>query len=255
MPYADNGDVSLYYEIHGERGPGLVFAHGAGGNATSWWQQIPEFRDRYRVVSFDHRGFARSPCADDAQSALFFEHDLIAIMDAADLPDAVIVCQSMGGWTGVRTAVTYPDRVRAVLLANTPGAISNEATLANTASLIKLVTTAGLGSTAISAQFIARCPERALLYQQIAAYNTGAKPNILGAEFAVTPQAVIDSKCPFGVLASDLDPLFPADMLESVAADIGAECVRVNGAGHSTYFEKPEAFNSILAEFLRRYDI
>ncbi|MDA1076282.1 MAG: alpha/beta hydrolase [Proteobacteria bacterium] len=254
MPYAKNGDVSLYYEVHGNNGPGLVFAHGAGGNATSWWQQIPEFRDRYRIVSFDHRGFARSPCAEEAQSALFFEHDLIAILDAADLPDAVIVCQSMGGWTGVRAAVNYPDRVRAVLLANTPGAISNAATQANTESLIKLVTTAGLGSTAISAEFVARCPERALLYQQIAAYNTVAKPNILGPEFTVTPQAVIDSKCPFGVLASDLDPLFPDHVLESVAADIGAECFRVYGAGHSTYFEKPEAFNSILNHFLHRFD-
>jgi pimeloyl-ACP methyl ester carboxylesterase len=254
MPDVRNGDVSLYYELHGESGPGLVFAHGAGGNATSWWQQVPEFRDRYRVLTFDHRGFARSPCPADQQNAVFFEDDLIAIMDDADMADAVIVCQSMGGWTGVRTAVAYPDRVRAVLLANTPGAVSNDATKANTESLIEAVTKGGLGATAISAEFVARDPARGLLYQQIAAYNVEAAPNILGPECALSPQQVIDSGVPFGVLASDLDPLFPADVLEAVAADINAQLSRVYGSGHSTYFEKPEAFNSILAEFLRTTD-
>ena len=38
--------AELYYERHGE-GPALLFAHGVGGNALSWWQQVPYFRDRY----------------------------------------------------------------------------------------------------------------------------------------------------------------------------------------------------------------
>jgi len=39
MPYTTIGDIDLYYEVHGTEDPGLVFAHGGGGNATSWWQQ------------------------------------------------------------------------------------------------------------------------------------------------------------------------------------------------------------------------
>ena len=34
---------SLYYELHGRplgSAPAVIFAHGAGGNALSWWQQI-----------------------------------------------------------------------------------------------------------------------------------------------------------------------------------------------------------------------
>ena len=95
MAYTNNGDVELYYERHGETGPGLVFAHGAGGNATSWFQQVPEFSGDFSVVVFDHRGFARSPCPVEQQSALHFEADLFAVMDAAGLDDATIVCQSM----------------------------------------------------------------------------------------------------------------------------------------------------------------
>ena len=61
MPRVQSHGVSIYYEVHGS-GSAVVFAHGMGGNAMSWWQQVPHFARRYRVISFDHRGFARSPC-------------------------------------------------------------------------------------------------------------------------------------------------------------------------------------------------
>ena len=255
MPYAHNGEVDIYYELHGENGPPLVFAHGAGGNATSWWQQVPAFAPRHRVAVFDHRGFARTLCAPELQSALHFEADLLAVMDAAELDRAVIVCQSMGGWTGVRAAVQHTPRVRAVLLANTPGAVRTAATVANMKQLSeRLAAAGGLVNRAFSEEFAERNPAGALLYRQIAAYNTQARPNIRDESVYVSPPAVKATGVPFHMLASDLDPLFPAAVLESVAADIGAPITRINGAGHSTYFEKPDEFNAVLAAFLKALD-
>ena len=252
MPYATNGDVALYYESHGASGPGLVFAHGAGGNATSWWQQVPAFAGSHRVVVFDHRGFARSPCPREQQSASRFEGDLLAVMDAAGLETATIICQSMGGWTGVRAAVNCTARISGVFLANTPGAVRTSATTANMAALSERVARTGLVNAAISAEFAARDPAGALLYQQISAYNTQARPDFRDEAVFVTPEQVRACGVPFAMLASDLDPLFPPQVLASVAADIGAPCVRINGAGHSTYFEKPREFNAMLVDFLRR---
>ena len=251
MPYAKNGDINIYYETHGERGPALVFAHGAGGNATSWWQQVPVFRANYRVAVFDHRGFARTVCPAEQQSAAHFESDLLAVMDSAEMEQAVVVCQSMGGWTGVRAAVLETSRVRAVLLANTPGAIRTPVTLANMSQMAeRLAAAGGLVNRAYSPEFEARNPAGALLYRQISAYNTQARPNIRDESVYVTPEQVKATGVPFHVLASDLDPLFPPDVLESVAADIDAPITHVRGAGHSTYFEKPTEFNRLLGEFL-----
>lgn len=255
MPYAKNGDISIYYETHGEAGPALVFAHGAGGNATSWWQQVPVFRANHRVAVFDHRGFARTVCPAEQQSAAHFESDLLAVMDAAEMEQAVVVCQSMGGWTGVRAAVHHTPRVRAVLLANTPGAIRTPVTVANMSQLTeRLAAAGGLVNRAYSPQFEARNPAGALLYRQISAYNTQARPNIRDESVYVTPEQVKATGVPFHVLASDLDPLFPPDVLESVADAIGAPVTHVEGAGHSTYFEKPAKFNRLLGEFLDSLD-
>ena len=251
MPYASNGDIDIYYELHGESGPPLVFAHGAGGNATSWWQQVPAFAASHRVAVFDHRGFARTLCPPEQQSAAYFEADLLAVMDAAEMESVVIVCQSMGGWTGVRAAVHHTQRVQAVLLANTPGAVRTAATEANMKQLAeRLAAAGGLVNRAFSEEFALRNPAGALLYRQISAYNTQARPNIRDDSVYVSPQAVKASGVPFHVLASDLDPLFPPQVLDSVAADIGAPVTHINGAGHSAYFEKPHEFNAVLAAFL-----
>ena len=51
MPYAQNGNVRLFYQTWGKGDP-IIFAHGAGGNAASWWQQVPIFADRYQAHKF-----------------------------------------------------------------------------------------------------------------------------------------------------------------------------------------------------------
>lgn len=252
MPYAQNGETSIYYNTHGEPDrPALVFAHGAGGNAASWWQQVPVFSADHHVVVFDHRGFGRSVCPPEQQSAAHYEADVVSVMDAAGIGRAVIVCQSMGGWTGVRTAVYRTDRVSGVLLGNTPGAVRTEVTVANRRKMTKrLAEAGGLINRAYSAEFAERNPAGAVLHRQISAFNTQARPNLRDDAVYVEPGAVRDSGVPFLVLSSDLDPLFPPAVLESVARDIGAPVARVAGAGHSTYFEKPEEFNAIVSEFL-----
>ena len=61
MPHLELDDgFRLYYERHGS-GPAVLFAHGAGGNALTWWQQVPAISRRYTAVTFDHRAFARPP--------------------------------------------------------------------------------------------------------------------------------------------------------------------------------------------------
>lgn len=254
VPTATSDGTELYFELHGtpeSPNGALVFAHGAGGNAASWWQQVPAFINSYQVVVFDHRGFGRSVCPPELQNAVHFESDLIAILDAAEIESATVVCQSMGGWTGVRAAVFHPERVRGVFLANTPGAVHNDVVADNWVQLTQRIAEGGgLINRAISESFALDNPERALLYQQIATFNTGAAPNINNDQVRISPIQVVESNVPFHVLASDLDPLFPPNVLAAVADDIGACRSLVEGAGHSTYFEQPSTFNGILGEFL-----
>ena len=111
--------------MHGN-GPAVVFAHGRGGNAASWWQQVPHFAQNYKVIVFDHRTFGRSICPKEKFDRNLFDSDLVAILDQEKISPTAIVCQSGGGgWTGLRTSVHYPSRVSCLLvLSNTPGGLN-----------------------------------------------------------------------------------------------------------------------------------
>ena len=60
MATAASAGTEIYYETQGE-GDAILFAHGAGGNAGIWFEQMAAFSDRYQCVAFDHRTFARTP--------------------------------------------------------------------------------------------------------------------------------------------------------------------------------------------------
>ena len=98
MPIAKLADVDLYYEVEGETGPWIVFAHGGGDNHLAWWKQVGALRDRYRCVSYDARWHGRS-----GQGAVLREADetaaadLLGLMDHLKIERADMMGYSMGG--------------------------------------------------------------------------------------------------------------------------------------------------------------
>ena len=122
MPIADLRSASLYYESV-SHGPPLLFAHGAGGNALSWWQQTDFFSARYRCITFDHPGFRHSSWSEDADSTTAYSDVAREFLDFLEIKSAAIIAQSMGGWTGLRLAMDNPDRVEALVMAATDGGV------------------------------------------------------------------------------------------------------------------------------------
>src|SRR5215469_4762585 len=120
--FVKRADAAIYYEAVGS-GPALVFAHGLGGNHMSWWQQVAHFADRFTCVSFAHRGFTPSHTEPGAAGVEAYADDLGALVDHLGFGAIALVCQSMGGWTGIDFALRSSARVRALVLASTSGRI------------------------------------------------------------------------------------------------------------------------------------
>ncbi len=59
MPMASVNGVDLYYEETGEGMP-LVWVHEYGGDVRSWEPQVRYLSRRYRVVTYNHRGYSPS---------------------------------------------------------------------------------------------------------------------------------------------------------------------------------------------------
>lgn len=105
---------TLYYEITGEGEP-LIFVHGHSLDCRMWREQVAYFSDRYRVVTYDARGYGRSS---KQREDLRFTHcdDLVALMDALGIERAHVVGLSMGGFIAGDLVAMYPERLLSVVL-------------------------------------------------------------------------------------------------------------------------------------------
>lgn len=254
MTRAAGRDVDLYFVDQGSGDQAALFCHGAGGNGTSWWQQIPVFADRYRCLALDHRGFGRSPCPADRFSIPAFGGDAIAVLDAAGIDRAHFVCQSMGGWTGVQVALNHPERIASLVLADTIGGLALPSGLESARNMGPRAAAAGALSPALAADYHVRDPAGAFLYLELSAFNTGFEQldlfrRLFAADALVPIERAAALTLPILVVAGTHDLIWPPAVLRELAERLpDARFVEVD-AGHSAYFENPAAFNSALDAF------
>jgi len=255
MPFADAASTRIYYETHGPKpgtAPAIVFAHGAGGNHLSWWQQVPHFRDRYTCVVFDHRGFGQSVDTPDGPGGASFVDDLRALLDHLGIDRPVLVAQSMGGWTCLNFALRYPARVERLMMCDTHGGIRSPEIDLLWREAMRDRAEPGLVHPAAGERMYREQPALHFLYQEIAALNP---PSPLAVTMSGLPAPTADEvaalRMPTLFIAGEEDVVIPPNLIEIAASHIpGARFERVPRTGHSVYFERPEAFNAILEAFL-----
>ncbi len=252
MSKADINGIEMHYQEFGE-GDAIVFCHGAGGNLLSWWQQIPYFSRDYRCVTIDHRGFGRSLDTAEAPGRSMFVEDLRALLDHLGIDSAHLVAQSMGGWTCLGLTVEHPERVKSLVMADTPGGVAEpELQQAFTAFRKAQAATEEIGVRALGRAFQERNPNLANLYLQISRTNPPRVP--FGTEgLSGGPMAADLAKVttPTLFIVGEDDDITPAHIIEMAAGYIpGAKLLPVPSAGHSVYFERPDVFNFEVERFL-----
>ena len=120
MPQATLGDLTMYYEEHGDRdGAPLVLLHGWGGVADVWRPQVDAFGARYRLIVPDLRGHGRTdnPGGPGAMNHRRFARDIIALCRALGVERAVFCGHSTGAMLLLTLALAAPALAGALVLA------------------------------------------------------------------------------------------------------------------------------------------
>jgi 3-oxoadipate enol-lactonase len=258
MAFFDHAGIRLHYEDSGGEEPVLLFLHGAGGNHLSWWQQVPAFADEYRCLCLDQRGFGRAADAPDGPGPQALAADALALLDHLGVARAAVVAQSMGGWAAVGAAVRAPQRFWAVVLANTVGNLSSPEIAARRQALAagRPPRPPALADAALGPSFRRAEPGLTYLYTRIAGLNPPLPADFRERLAALTTpvERYAATGRPTLFLTSDEDILIWPELSEAVQARVpGSHLVRVPGAGHSTYFERPDVFNREVAAFLKAH--
>ena len=245
----------IYYEVHGE-GPAVLFCHGAGSNAATWWQQIPVFSRSFTCIAYDHRGFGRSPDGGGDFDPAVLVDDALAVLDAERIDSAALVCQSLGGVTGLRLALQCADRVWALVPCDSPLGIEH----AGMQSSIARWTANGVTQAeerALGRDFVGAHPALAHLYGQIRRFNPtdeSLRPRVatlFSPKNLVSRDRLAALACPTLFVVGSQDPIVTPAIVRDVAHAVPqASVVEIENAGHSPYFEQPALFNQVVSRFL-----
>lgn len=257
--FVESGGEQIYYETVGS-GDTVVLSHGLGGNHAIWYQQVPVLARKYRVVTWDQRGFGRSTNAKGENSPAAAATDLGAVLDHLSIERAHLVGQSMGGWAVMGFALVHPERVKSIVLADTLGGIFTPEASEHFDTYIRDMMTQPTPEElpitrhpAIGEQLGAADSAKAFLYRQIGGLG-GSAPRNAGLQLRQTSypmEEVREVNIPALFIVGEHDPIFPPKVIRSVAAEVsGARVVELPGAGHSPYFETPDAWNEAVTAFL-----
>jgi len=139
---AANPETSQYHEVTPERlihytdhapigasNGTAIFIHGSGPGASGWSNfkhNVSAFQEAgYRCIVYDQWGYGKTSKPQDVDHTLdFFVDGLVSLMDSADVANAVLVGNSLGGAVALGLALRHPERVEKLILM-APGGIES----------------------------------------------------------------------------------------------------------------------------------
>jgi len=256
--YAEVPGAKIFYTDTGGAGVAVVFLHAATGSSRVWEYQIPAFtKAGYRVIAFDRRGWGRTVIDPAGPQPGTAADDLRGLLDHLGLDRVHLVATAAGAFVALDFAVSFPQRVRSMVIANTIGGLQD-------ADFLEL------GRRLRPPQFDALPPEFRELGPAYRAADAEGTKRWMDLEKISRPEgprapaqpmrnrmtlSLLESiQLPTLLLTGGADLYAPPAVMKLFAARIrNSEFMVVPDAGHSTYWEQPETFNRAVLNFLARH--
>lgn len=261
------GRPSLHYTVRearqGQPRGTVVFSHALGCDVGLWDAVANVLAADYRVVCFDHRGHGDSDVPAGPYTMAEMAADATALLDEINARfssgPVIWVGLSLGGMVGQELALRVPQKLRALVIANSTSGY-DEAGVAAWRQRIAAIEQGGLEAIVDGAmQRWFAAPFRAAQAATVARWRRRvvSQPHAgyLAACHAVmnhhTTDRLAQIALPTLVIAGSEDEGTPVAMSQLMADRIaGAQLVVLQGAAHLSVLEQPEAFGAALARFM-----
>jgi pimeloyl-ACP methyl ester carboxylesterase len=259
---AVSGGVRLAYEVDGS-GPPLLLIHGLGYDRAGWGPMREALAERFRVIRFDNRGVGESDVPEGPYSVAALAADAVAVLDAVGVERAHVVGTSLGGMVAQEVALSFPERVERLVLACTMAGGERsfplpDRTVAAFALFPTLPLEQGLrllAENSLADETVARRPN---LVDELYAYRLAHRPPLAGWQAQAAAGAAFDRlddvgsiRAPTLVLHGTADNVVDVRNADLLAQRIPrARLELFDGRGHLFFWEDPQRFARVVAEFL-----
>ena len=257
-----NGRETRYLEAGSGRP--IVLLHAFPFSADMWRAQLDRMPEGWRVIAPDLRGFG--PGAAEPNVLLSMDDyagDILGLLEGLSIDRAVIGGLSMGGYVTFALFRQVPARFAGIILADTKAQADTPDGKAGRRAMSELVRTRGVEAVVdallpkLTGETTRRERPGALAdARRLMEANHPAAIDAALHALMTRPDSTADLSriaCPALVIVGQEDTVTPPADAELVAHSIrGAELVVIPRAGHLSNVESPEAFSSVLADFLSR---
>ncbi|MEZ5227872.1 MAG: alpha/beta hydrolase [Acidimicrobiales bacterium] len=243
--------------------PAVLFLHGLGGSRTAWDTVLSELSDRWFCVAWDLPGYGRSEPIEPLSFAAIADA-AARLLDLLTIDRVVVVGLSFGGQQAQHLALGHPDRVEALILADTRAVFGADGTDVEEWKRLRLdpldrgVTPAMMAEAVIdaitAAGFDGSERERAIeAFGRIPSAGLRAAVECLPTHD--TRDRLADIVAPTLVIVGELDTETPRAYSEFLADSIpDTRLMVLPGVGHLTPSEAPKAFAAAVRDFLQSLD-
>ena len=243
----------------------IVFSHGLLWSGYMFYKQVAFLKDRYRVITYDHRGQGQTQATESGYDMDTLSEDAIALIEALCPNQKVhFAGLSMGGFVAMRIAARRPDLLKSVILMETSADEEPQENVPKYATLNKVVK--WLGPWAVvgkvmpimfGQKFLNDSSRKAERKEWEAQMKLCKTPGIVRAVTGVIDRKPIYDELknitlPTLILVGTQDvATVPAKAERIHAAIPQSTLVYIEGGGHTSSIEEPEQVNVAIDGFLK----
>lgn len=260
--------IDVHYKDEGT-GPAILLLHGSFGSLASWDGVVARLKDRYRLIRFDKAPTGLTGDLPASAEGLSLEGFMAEFLDAVGVDRVALAGVSSGGIMAYRFASAYPGRTTALVLANAPSAVVDNAAVKTPVALnvVSFLSSTVLNHSPalywrIFLESLYADPTR-VTDAKVRRYTDinrreNKSPRIPSLFSRVNDTAEIDGvlakvRTPTLLLWGVHDRVLPEAMglqLQKKLTGVQAELIWLKGTGHYPPDESPDIFADHLARFL-----
>lgn len=258
--------IKLDFTDKGDGAPAVLLIHGHPFDKTMWRPQLEFLRSSHRTIVPDLRGYGQSGIAAAATETRLeqFAADGLALMDFLGIHEFVLGGLSMGGQIVLEMYRQAPDRIQALLLADTFAGLDSAERKQWRFTTADRLEREGMEAFAreelakmITPSNARRLPDLAahVMRMMVATPPRGAAAALRGRAQRTDYLPLLKKiRVPTLVLVGREDVYTPVALAEELYEQIpGAKLVVIENAGHMPNLEQADAFNEALGSWLKRY--
>ena len=256
--YAGVPGAQISYIDTGGSGVPVVFMHAATGSSRVWENQIPAFTAAgYRFIAFDRRGWGRTRIDPTGPQPGTAADDLLALMNHLGIDRVHLVGTAAGGRAVLDFALSFPQRLRSLVIACSVGGVVDEDFL-ELGRTLRPPPFDNLPAELreVGPSYRAANPEGTRRWIELERVSRPDGPPMAAQppRNRITFSVLETISIPTLFISGGADMYAPPPVVRRFAGRIkNSEFVNVPDAGHSVYWEEPGIFNQAVLNFVRKH--